>query len=61
MENDRFYELSIRALVEAGPGSHKFPADYVKAALDTARGSSGYQRAARIRGFYFTDPNRVRR
>src|SRR6266850_1943901 len=38
MPNDRFYELAIRALGRAGLDTHKFPVEYVKAALDTCKG-----------------------
>src|SRR3989440_6075411 len=38
MPDDRFYELAIRTLGRAGIDTHKFPVEYVKAALDTCKG-----------------------
>jgi glutamyl/glutaminyl-tRNA synthetase len=38
MSNDRFYELSIHALERAGLDTNRYPAEYVKAALDTCKG-----------------------
>src|SRR5947209_10536771 len=37
MSADRFYELAVHALAKAGIETSQFPADYVKAALDTCK------------------------
>jgi len=56
MPNDRFYELAIRALGRAGLDTHKFPADYVKAALDTCKGKFRiFSELPPYADFYFTD------
>src|SRR5256714_577475 len=56
MPNDRFYELGIRALGRAGLDTHKFPAEYVKAALDTCKGKFRiFSELAGYAGFYFSD------
>jgi glutamyl-tRNA synthetase len=56
MANDRFYELSIHAFAKAGVDTHKFPPDYVKAALDTCKGKFKlFGELPAYAGFYFTD------
>jgi glutamyl-tRNA synthetase len=56
MNDDRFYELSIHAFARAGVDTHKFPADYVKAALDTCKGKFKlFGELPTYAGFYFTD------
>jgi len=54
--DDRFYELSIHAFARAGVDTHKFPPDYVKAALDTCKGKFKlFGELPGYAGFYFTD------
>jgi glutamyl-tRNA synthetase len=56
MPDDRFYELAIRALTRAGLDTHKFPPEYVKAALDTCKGKVRvFSELKDYAGFYFTD------
>jgi len=56
MPSDRFYELAIRALGRAGQDTHKFPVEYVKAALDTCKGKFRiFSELPAYAGFYFTD------
>jgi glutamyl-tRNA synthetase len=56
MPDDRFYELAIRALGRSGLDTHKFPAEYVKAALDTCKGKVRvFSELKDYAGFYFTD------
>jgi glutamyl-tRNA synthetase len=56
MPNDRFYELAIRALSRAGFDTHKFPPEYVKAALDTCKGKFRiFSELPPYAGFYFTN------
>jgi glutamyl/glutaminyl-tRNA synthetase len=56
MPNDRFYELSIHALGRAGIDTHRFPAAYVKAALDTCKGKLKlFSELPAYAGFYFTE------
>jgi glutamyl-tRNA synthetase len=56
MNDDRFYELSIHALARAGLDTHKFPAEYVKAALDTCKGKVKlFEELPGYGGFYFKD------
>ncbi len=56
MSNERFYELSIHALARAGLETSKYPADYVKSALDTCKGKVKlFSELPAYGGFYFTD------
>ena len=56
METDRFYELSIQALNRAGLDTHRFPPEYVKAALDTCKGKIKILgELPAYAGFYFKD------
>jgi glutamyl-tRNA synthetase len=56
MSNDRFYELSIHALQRAGLDTNRYPAEYVKAALDTCKGKVKlFNDLAAYGGFYFTE------
>src|SRR2546423_7643971 len=56
MPDDRFYELAIRTLGRAGLDAHKFPADYVKAALETCKGKVRiFSELPAYAGFYFSD------
>src|SRR6266404_1949227 len=56
MHQDRFYELSLRALARAGFDTGKYPTDYVKAALDTCKGKVKlFTELPAYGGFYFTD------
>src|SRR6266496_5734195 len=56
MEQDRFYELSIHALARAGLDTHKYPAEYVKAALDTCKGKvKSFGELPGYAGFYFKE------
>jgi glutamyl-tRNA synthetase len=56
LDGERFYELSIRALRGAGLPIDKFPAEYVKAALDTCQGKvKAFSELPAYAGFYFTD------
>jgi glutamyl-tRNA synthetase len=56
MPDDRFYELAIRTLGRAGIDTHKFPPEYVKAALDTCKGKVRiFSELKDYAGFYFTD------
>lgn len=53
---DRFYELSIHALNRAGLDTNKYPAEYVKAALDTCKGKiKVFSELPGYAGFYFKD------
>src|SRR5436190_18580729 len=56
MSDDRFYELSIHALERAGLDTNRYPAEYVKAALDTCKGKVKlFNELAAYGGFYFTE------
>ncbi len=56
MNEDRFYELSIRALARAGLNTHQYPVSYVKAALDTCKGKFKlFGELPIYAGFYFKD------
>src|SRR5439155_17401653 len=56
MSDDRFYELSIRALSRAGLDTGKYPAPYVKAALDTCKGKVKlFGELPAYAGFYFKE------
>jgi glutamyl/glutaminyl-tRNA synthetase len=56
METERFYELSIQALNRAGVDTHRFPPEYVKAALDTCKGKiKVLGELPAYAGFYFKD------
>src|SRR5438876_1697021 len=67
MSDDRFYELSIRALNRAGLETSKYPVEYVKAALDTCKGKFKlFGELPGYAGFYFKetieyDPEAVQR
>ena len=54
--DDRLYELARVALEKAGVDLSKFPADYVRAALDTCKGKFKiFSELPTYCGFYFTD------
>jgi glutamyl-tRNA synthetase len=56
MNDDRFYELSLRALARAGLDTNKYPIEYIKAALDTCKGKFKlFDELPGYAGFYFTD------
>jgi glutamyl-tRNA synthetase len=56
MTDDRFYELSLQALARAGLETGRYPADYVKAALDTCKGKFKlFGELPAYAGFYFKD------
>jgi glutamyl-tRNA synthetase len=56
MEADRFYELSVQALVRAGFKTSDFPLTYVKSALDTCKGKFKlFGELPAYAGFYFQD------
>src|SRR5882762_3835308 len=56
MPNDRFYELAIHTLNHANLDTHRFPPEYVKAALDTCKGKvKVLSELPAYAGFYFTD------
>ena len=56
MSNERFYELSIHVLAQAGLETSKYSTDYVKAALDTCKGKVKlFSELPAYGGFYFTD------
>src|SRR5256885_1895185 len=56
MNSDRFYELSIHSLERAGMDTHRFPPEYVKAALDTCKGKVKLLgELPAYAGFYFKD------
>jgi glutamyl-tRNA synthetase len=56
MPDDRFYELSIQALIRAGLDPHRYGPEYVKAALDTCKGKVKlFGDLAAYAGFYFKD------
>ena len=56
MSDERFYELSTEALVRAGLDIGKYPADYVKAALETCKGKVKlFGELPAYAGFYFKD------
>lgn len=56
ISQERFYELSIRALTKAGLDVHKYPSEYIKAALDTCRGKIKlFSELPAYGGFYFRE------
>lgn len=56
MSPDRFYEMSVHALVRAGLKPDDYPLPYVKAALDTCRGKFRlFSELPAYGGFYFRD------
>jgi glutamyl-tRNA synthetase len=56
MSDDRFYELSIRALARAGLDTNRHPVEYVKAALDTCKGKvKVFGELPAYAGFYFKE------
>src|SRR5437588_2140788 len=56
MSDDRFYELSVHALPQAGLDINQFPVEYVKAALDTCKGKFKlFSELPAYAGFYFKD------
>ena len=56
MADDRFYELSLRALTRAGLDTGKHPVAYLKAALDTCKGKFKlFGELPGYAGFYFKD------
>src|ERR1041385_7623110 len=60
MNSDRFYELAIQALNRAGLDTHRFPAEYVKAALDTCKGKIKlFSELPAYAGFYFREDVKI--
>src|SRR5207249_5264114 len=56
MNDQRFYELSLRALARAGLDTNKYPIEYVKAALDTCKGKFKlFGELPAYAGFYFKE------
>jgi glutamyl-tRNA synthetase len=56
MDGDRFYELGIHALTRAGLDTHRYPPEYVKAALDTCKGKIKlFSELPSYVGFYFRE------
>jgi len=56
MDDERFYELSIHALARAGIDTNRFPATYVRAALDTCKGKFKlFGELPAYAGFYFIE------
>jgi glutamyl-tRNA synthetase len=56
LSDDRLYELSAEALTRAGLDLKKYPADYVKAALETCKGKFKlFGELPAYAGFYFKD------
>ena len=56
MPDDRFYELAVHALAQAGLDTNQFPLDYVKAALDTCKGKFKlFSELPAYAGFYFKE------
>jgi glutamyl-tRNA synthetase len=53
---DRFYEMAVHAFAKAGVDTNKFPAAYVKAALDTCQSKiKTFSELPGYAGFYFKD------
>jgi len=56
MSDERFYEQGVHALARAGLDTNRFPAEYVKAALDTCKGKIKlFSELPAYAGFYFKD------
>jgi glutamyl-tRNA synthetase len=56
MNDDRFYEMCVHALARAGLDTNKYPAAYVKAALDTCKGKFKlFSELPAYASFYFKD------
>lgn len=56
LNTDRFYELAVHALSQAGVDTNQFPLGYVKAALDTCKGKfKTFAELPPYAGFYFRD------
>jgi glutamyl-tRNA synthetase len=56
MSDDRFHELAVHALAQAGIDTNKYPLEYVKAALDTCKGKVKiFGDLPAYAGFYFKD------
>lgn len=56
LNTDRFYELAVHALSQAGVDTNRFPLGYVKAALDTCKGKfKTFAELPPYAGFYFRD------
>jgi len=56
MSDERFYEQSVHALARVGLDTNQFPAEYVKAALDTCRGKiKTFAELPAYAGFYFRE------
>jgi glutamyl-tRNA synthetase len=54
MSDERFYEQAVHALARAGLDTNQFPAEYVKAALDTCKGKIKlFSELPAYAGFYF--------
>ena len=56
LSDERFYERSVTALISAGLDLQKFPAEYVKAALETCKGKVKlFGELPSYAGFYFKE------
>ncbi|HTL17690.1 MAG TPA: glutamate--tRNA ligase, partial [Patescibacteria group bacterium] len=56
MNDERFYELSIQALHRSGLDTNRYPAAYIRAALDTCKGKfKMFGELPAYAGFYFKD------
>src|SRR6266568_1413338 len=56
MSEEKFYELSTRALARAGLDTSRYPLEYVKAALDTCKGKFKlFSELPAYAGFYFKE------
>lgn len=56
MSDERFYEQAVHALARAGLDTHKYPVEYVKAALDTCKGKIKlFGELPAYAGFYFRE------
>ena len=56
MSDERFYERSVQALARSGLEASRWPAAYVKAALDTCKGKfKVFNELPAYAGFYFTE------
>ena len=54
LPDDRFYELAVHSLAQAGIDTNRFPLAYVKAALDTCKGKlKTFTELPAYAGFYF--------
>jgi glutamyl-tRNA synthetase len=56
MSNERFYGLALPALASAGFDTTRYPAEYVRAALDTCKGKKRlFSELGDYGGFYFVE------